>query len=56
MPKKLVCNAPLVPVWQIVGEFTTIDGDEAVGGVLSTTVEDETVAEVTVSVAAAGIA
>ena len=34
----------------------TIDGDDAVGGVLSTTVEDETVADVTVSTADAGSA
>jgi hypothetical protein len=36
--------------------FTTIDGDDAVGGALSTTVDDETVADVTVSVADAGLA
>jgi hypothetical protein len=55
-PNKPVWRAALVPVWQIVGEFTTMLGDEAVGGVLSITVLLDTVALVTVSVAAAGSA
>ena len=36
--------------------LTTMLGLEAVGGALSTTVDDETVADVTVSVADAGLA
>jgi hypothetical protein len=50
-PKTLVCIAALTPVWQTSELLTTIDGLDAVGGVLSTTVLDETVALVTVSAA-----
>jgi hypothetical protein len=50
-PKTLVCMAALVPVWQTSELLTPIDGLDAVGGVLSTTVLDETVALVTVSAA-----
>jgi hypothetical protein len=55
-PKKPVWIAPLVPVWQISLLFTTMLGLDAVGGVLSTTVELLTVADVTVSAAPAGSA
>ena len=55
-PKMPVCTAPLVPVWQISELLTTIEGLDAVGGVLSTTVELLTVADVTVSTASAVVA
>lgn len=50
-PKTLVCIAALAPVWQTSELLTTMDGLDAVGGVLSITVLDETVALVTVSAA-----
>jgi len=50
-PKTLVCIAALEPVWQTSELLTTIDGLDAVGGVLSTIVLLLTVALVTVSAA-----
>ena len=55
-PNSPVWTAPLVPVWQTSELLTTIEGLDAVGGVLSTTVELLTVADVTVSTASAVVA
>jgi hypothetical protein len=48
-PNTPVWSAAVSPVWQTSLLLTTIPGLEAVGGVLSTTVELLTVADVTVS-------